>query len=89
MIATTLGTRTPKEVLTLRNPSNDKVAFKVKTTAPKLYCVSPKAGVVSAYESLDVQGKSEVVLLARLIFMPSLYSDDSTQQGRNPIRATI
>ncbi|SAM08300.1 hypothetical protein [Absidia glauca] len=48
-------TPTSKEVLTLRNPSNDKVAFKVKTTAPKLYCVSPKAGVVSANGSLDVQ----------------------------------
>ena len=42
--------------LTLRNPSNDKVGFKVKTTAPKQYCVRPNSGVVDPHSEAVVSG---------------------------------
>ncbi|KAI8086454.1 PapD-like protein [Halteromyces radiatus] len=48
-------TRTSKEVLTINNPTDQDVAFKVKTTAPKLYCVRPNSGLVPAGEALEVQ----------------------------------
>ncbi|CAI4221210.1 unnamed protein product [Auanema sp. JU1783] len=32
--------------ITLRNPSDRPICFKVKTTAPKQYCVRPNSGVV-------------------------------------------
>jgi len=40
--------------LTLKNPTEKKVCFKVKTTAPKRYCVRPNSGVVPANESVQV-----------------------------------
>ncbi|SAM04975.1 hypothetical protein [Absidia glauca] len=48
-------TRTTKETLNITNPNAHDIAFKVKTTAPKLYCVRPNAGVVPAGQSLEVQ----------------------------------
>ena len=47
--------------LTLRNPSNEKVGFKVKTTAPKQYCVRPNSGVVDPQAEAVVSGESCVV----------------------------
>jgi len=41
--------------LRLHNPNGDEVAFKVKTTAPKQYCVRPNSGRIPAGESVDVQ----------------------------------
>jgi hypothetical protein len=42
------------QTLTLRNPNSTPVAFKVKTTAPKQYCVRPNAGRIEAGQSFDV-----------------------------------
>ncbi|KAL4723648.1 phosphatidylinositol-binding protein scs2 [Fusarium chlamydosporum] len=42
------------QILTLRNPNPTPVAFKVKTTAPKQYCVRPNAGRIEAGQSFDV-----------------------------------
>ena len=33
-------------VMRLANPSERRVAFKIKTTAPKRYCVKPNSGVI-------------------------------------------
>lgn len=41
-------------VLKLRNPGSDVVAFKVKTTAPKRYCVRPNSGLVQAKSEVEV-----------------------------------
>ena len=41
--------------LTLRNPTGARVAFKVKTTSPKKYCVRPSSGVVEPGATKDVQ----------------------------------
>jgi len=46
-----------KEILSVRNPNNLPVAFKVKTTAPKQYCVRPNSGRIDPGESVDVQGE--------------------------------
>ncbi|KAL4567184.1 hypothetical protein LXL04_022759 [Taraxacum kok-saghyz] len=40
--------------LQLTNKTNNHVAFKVKTTNPKKYCVRPNTGVVLPYSSCDV-----------------------------------
>ena len=43
--------------LKLTNPSERKVCFKVKTTAPKRYCVRPNSGFVEAGGVVEVAGK--------------------------------
>ncbi|XP_003746311.1 vesicle-associated membrane protein/synaptobrevin-binding protein [Galendromus occidentalis] len=41
-------------LLKLTNPSNERVCFKVKTTAPKKYCVRPNCGVIEPHRSTNV-----------------------------------
>jgi len=41
-------------ILKLQNPSESKVCFKVKTTAPKRYCVRPNCGLIEPNESVNV-----------------------------------
>ncbi|CAG8670420.1 7604_t:CDS:2, partial [Ambispora leptoticha] len=48
-------TQLVKEILTVRNPNHEPVAFKVKTTAPKQYCVRPNSGRIEAGQSVSVQ----------------------------------
>jgi len=40
--------------MTLRNPSDRKVCFKIKTTAPKRYCVKPNSGVIDPKQAIQV-----------------------------------
>lgn len=40
--------------LKLSNPSDKRVCFKVKTTAPKRYCVRPNSGIIESKESVSV-----------------------------------
>jgi vesicle-associated membrane protein-associated protein A len=40
--------------LKLKNPSNKRVLFKVKTTAPKRYCVRPNSGLIEPESSVTV-----------------------------------
>ncbi|KAJ2631911.1 phosphatidylinositol-binding protein scs2 [Coemansia sp. RSA 1290] len=42
-------------VLRLTNKNNGPVAFKVKTTAPKQYCVRPNAGRIDPSQSVEIQ----------------------------------
>ncbi|RXW24414.1 hypothetical protein EST38_g1406 [Candolleomyces aberdarensis] len=54
-----LGFRRPltqlvKRSLTITNNNAQPIAFKVKTTAPKLYCVRPNSGRVEPGDSLEV-----------------------------------
>ncbi|OAX83165.1 hypothetical protein ACJ72_02473 [Emergomyces africanus] len=48
-------TREVSQTLTIQNNNDEPVAFKVKTTAPKSYCVRPNSGRIGAGESVDVQ----------------------------------
>ena len=41
--------------LSLTNQGTERIAFKVKTTAPKKYCVRPSSGIVEPGASRDVQ----------------------------------
>jgi MSP (Major sperm protein) domain len=41
--------------LSLQNPTTDRVAFKVKTTSPKKYCVRPSSGIVEPGATKDIQ----------------------------------
>ncbi|CAH1164411.1 unnamed protein product [Phyllotreta striolata] len=41
-------------LINLTNPSDKRVMFKIKTTAPKKYCVRPNAGVLDAMERVCV-----------------------------------
>lgn len=41
--------------MTITNNAQHNIAFKVKTTAPKFYCVRPNAAVVAPGESVEVQ----------------------------------
>lgn len=40
--------------LKLRNPTDRKVCFKVKTTAPKRYCVRPNSGIIEGGNAVSV-----------------------------------
>lgn len=42
-------------ILSLTNPTDEKVAFKVKTTSPKMYCVRPSSGFVEPKTNMQVQ----------------------------------
>ena len=46
-------------VMTLRNPSDRKVCFKIKTTAPKRYCVKPNSGVIDPRQTVQVTGEDQ------------------------------
>ena len=41
--------------MTLTNTTGNRVAFKVKTTSPKKYCVRPSSGIVEANSTREVQ----------------------------------
>lgn len=42
------------EKLELKNTSNRRLAYKIKTTLPKLYCVRPNASIVEAGQTVSV-----------------------------------
>lgn len=41
----------------MKNPSSEPIIFKVKTTAPKQYCVKPNAGRIEPNSEIEVQSK--------------------------------
>ena len=47
----------------LRNPTNRRVCFKIKTTAPKRYCVKPNSGVIDPETKVAISGKPKTKLL--------------------------
>ncbi|KAI8076552.1 PapD-like protein [Gilbertella persicaria] len=48
-------TRIVKQHVRIDNPHGQAVAFKVKTTAPKLYCVRPNSDIIPPHGSIQVQ----------------------------------
>lgn len=42
--------------LVIKNPTEKRIAFKIKTTAPKRYCVKPNSGVLDSQQSMKVNG---------------------------------
>lgn len=49
--------------LKLTNPTDRNVCFKVKTTAPRRYCVRPNSGIIDAGTSINVYGKDLCIFL--------------------------
>ncbi|ORX61345.1 VAMP-associated protein [Hesseltinella vesiculosa] len=47
-------TKVSEETLLIENSSSQEVAFKVKTTAPKVYCVRPNAGTIPAGDKITI-----------------------------------
>lgn len=43
--------------MTLGNPTDKRVCFKIKTTAPKKYCVRPNSGILEPKDLQEVAGK--------------------------------
>ncbi|RKP13706.1 PapD-like protein, partial [Piptocephalis cylindrospora] len=52
-------TQTVKQKLIIKNTSSSTVAFKVKTTSPKQYCVRPNAGTIEPGSWQDIQVVSQ------------------------------
>ncbi|KAI9487547.1 MAG: vesicle-associated membrane protein-associated protein A [Benjaminiella poitrasii] len=48
-------TRTVQIDVKITNPHPQPVTFKVKTTAPKLYCVRPNSSIIPSHESITIQ----------------------------------
>ncbi|KAG7220896.1 hypothetical protein INR49_017746 [Caranx melampygus] len=72
--------------LKLKNPSDRRVCFKVKTTAPRRYCVRPNSGVIDAGASVNISvmlqpfdydpnEKSKHKFMVQTIFAPPNVSD--------------
>ncbi|XP_041102110.1 vesicle-associated membrane protein-associated protein A-like [Polyodon spathula] len=72
--------------LKLKNPSDRKVCFKVKTTAPRRYCVRPNSGMIEpgSYITVSVMlqpfdydpnEKSKHKFMVQTIFAPSHVTD--------------
>ncbi|KAM4688128.1 vesicle-associated membrane protein-associated protein A [Discoglossus pictus] len=72
--------------LKLRNPSDKKVCFKVKTTAPRRYCVRPNSGTIDPGSVVtvsvmlqpfdyDPNEKSKHKFMVQTIFAPPNISD--------------
>ena len=49
--------------LVLRNPSSKTVLFKVKTTAPKQYCVRPNSGLLEPDNQQTIAGLDGISLV--------------------------
>lgn len=47
-------TREVSQILKIKNPNHTPVAFKVKTTAPKQYCVRPNSGRIEPGKEVEV-----------------------------------
>lgn len=43
--------------ISLSNPTDERITFKVKTTVPKRYCVRPSCGIVEPSETVNVTGR--------------------------------
>lgn len=82
--------------LKLKNPSDRRVCFKVKTTAPRRYCVRPNSGVIDAGATVtisvmlqpfdyDPNEKSKHKFMVQTIFAPPNVSDmDSLWKDAKP-----
>ena len=56
-------TEVVSSTIKLHNPTDQKVCFKVKTTAPKKYCVRPNSGIIQPQGTVSVAGMLFVELI--------------------------
>lgn len=75
-------TRLVSENLSVRNQQTDAhVAFKVKTTAPKQYCVRPNSGKIKPGETVQVQGNGP------FLFVTDLFGK-TCQRSKRPLHCS-
>jgi vesicle-associated membrane protein-associated protein A len=88
--------------LVLRNPSEKTVLFKVKTTAPKQYCVRPNSGVLepSKHQNIAVMlqpsadlssvDKSKHKFMVQSMYAPPNFVNDNLDQvWRNVVKSEL
>jgi MSP (Major sperm protein) domain len=46
--------------LKLSNSGNERLAYKIKTTAPKRYCVKPNSGFLDPRDTASIQGTHQI-----------------------------
>ncbi|QID83252.1 phospholipid metabolism-regulating protein scs22 [Saccharomyces pastorianus] len=63
------------EYIKLENDGGQRLIFKVRTSAPKSYCVRPNVAIIEAHESTEVQ----VVFLG----LPKSTTEDEIRQRRD------
>ncbi|UJR28551.1 hypothetical protein I4U23_009786 [Adineta vaga] len=76
--------------LKLSNSGNERLAYKIKTTAPKRYCVKPNSGFLDAHSTASVQvmlqpqatttgqqdDRNKHKFMVQWVAVPDSYSDD-------------
>jgi hypothetical protein len=84
-------TRTVKQEIRITNPHSKPIAFKVKTTAPKLYCVRPNSDIIPPNGFADVQSKhpSKLRCIIYTNFDTCLISHAPIVQRGTPIRHKV
>ncbi|CAF0997923.1 unnamed protein product [Adineta steineri] len=74
--------------LKLSNSGNERLAYKIKTTAPKRYCVKPNSGFLDAHATANIQvmlqpqapgqpdDRSKHKFMVQWVAVPASYTDD-------------
>jgi hypothetical protein len=74
--------------LKLSNSGNERLAYKIKTTAPKRYCVKPNSGFLEPHNTANIQvmlqphtagqqdDRTKHKFMVQWVAVPSSYSDD-------------
>jgi hypothetical protein len=74
--------------LKLANNGNDRLAYKIKTTAPKRYCVKPNSGFLDSHANVNIQvmlqpqapgqpdDRSKHKFMVQWVSVPSNYTED-------------
>ncbi|CAF1234586.1 unnamed protein product [Rotaria magnacalcarata] len=74
--------------LKLQNSGNERLAYKIKTTAPKRYCVKPNSGFLESHGSASIQvmlqpqasgqddDRTKHKFMVQWVDVPSTYSED-------------
>ena len=56
-----------QETIFLQNTSPNRVSYKIKTTAPKDFCVKPSCGYLSSGEKINVSGENVLLRQAQTL----------------------
>jgi len=74
--------------LKLSNSANERLAYKIKTTAPKRYCVKPNSGFLDAHATANIQvmlqpqaagqpdDRTKHKFMVQWVAVPNTYTDD-------------
>ncbi|XP_004482406.1 vesicle-associated membrane protein-associated protein B/C isoform X1 [Dasypus novemcinctus] len=69
--------------LKLGNPTDRNVCFKVKTTAPRRYCVRPNSGIIDAGTSINVSGEELKYIMTSSELMLQPFDYDPNEKSKH------